>query len=400
LSPTLGAALLAAGIFSVYHYALYPALLLLLRRMGGSVHPAPEPGEGGPPRPTVSLVVAARNEEARIVPKLEDLAALDYPGLQVLVVSDASDDDTDRLVQTFCAARDGDEATPGQGAGVPSFQLVRSPTRKGKEHAQLLGILEATGSILVFTDVGTRIPPDGIRRIVSRFRDPEVGAVSSEDRFLSADGALVGEGLYVRYEMAIRRLESDLAGLVGLSGSYFAARREVCEDWDTEAPSDFVTALNCSRRGLRAVTAPDVHGFYQDLEDPKAEYRRKVRTVLRGMTALARHREALRPSRGLFAFQVWSHKVMRWTTPVFLLVLLGLSIVAAYRDPRGWMILLPQLAFYGGAAAAWLLPPARGLPPLRIAHYFCLANVAILHAMTLFLSGRRMTTWSPSKRAS
>ncbi len=116
------------------------------------------------------------------------------------------------------------------------------------------------------------------------FRDPKIGAVSSEDHFVSQDGAVVGEGAYVRYEMWLRRLESDCAGLVGLSGSFFAARASVCQQWDIYSPSDFNTALNCVKQDLIAVTAPDVQGHYKDIVEAKREYQRKVRTVLRGIT--------------------------------------------------------------------------------------------------------------------
>ena len=114
---------------------------------------------------------------------------------------------------------------------------MRADERRGKEYAQFCAIEKASGDILVFSDVATRFPQDAFRKLASRFRDRAVGAVSSEDRFISNDGRIVGEGMYVRYEMWLRKLESVHAGLVGLSGSFFAARREVCADWDIHSPS-------------------------------------------------------------------------------------------------------------------------------------------------------------------
>ena len=203
----------------------------------------------------------------------------------------------------------------------------------------------------------------------------------------------------MRYEMGLRRLESRLAGLIGLSGSFFAARCEVCANWDIHTPSDFNTALECARLGLRAVTAPDVLGYYRDLKDPGREYQRKLRTVLRGVTGLARHLDVLNPARfGLFAFQVWSHKVMRWLAPWFLLGLFAVTL--AIHDQHGFytLALWGQLLFYGTALAAHLQPRLRALAPARLIYFFVQANIAVAQATLYFLAGRRMTTWQPSAR--
>src|SRR5690606_4400742 len=120
--------------------------------------------------------------------------------------------------------------------------------------------------------------------------------------------------------------------------------------WDIHSPSDFNTALNTASLGLRAVTAPDVLGYYQDLKNPQKEYQRKIRTVIRGMTALARHKEVLNPQRfGLFAFQVFAHKLMRWLVPWFLIGLFIITALIAHESALYSLALLLQLAFYGAA---------------------------------------------------
>lgn len=373
-------------LLSVYSYFLYPLVLRGLLAWRGAETPVPEVGELPGELPAVSLIVTAYNEAARIRDKLDNTLEIDYPRerLEVIVASDCSSDETDAIV--------GEYADRG-------VRLVRAAERLGKEHAQLCAIREARGEILVFSDTATRIPPEAIRRLVAAFADPGVGAVSSEDRFITQDGGLVGEGAYVRYEMWLRRMESRLAGLVGLSGSFFAARRAVCEHWDIHSPSDFNTALNCARLGLKAVTAPEVLGYYRDLKDPAREYQRKLRTVLRGMTGLARHLEVLDPrSFGLFAVQVWSHKLMRWLVPWFLLGLLAVSLALAGRHWVYTLALLGQLAFYGLALAGQLSPALRRVGAVRIVYFFVQVNVAIAQATLLFLRGRRMTTWTPSSR--
>ena len=210
---------------------------------------------------------------------------------------------------------------------------------------------------------------------------------------------MAGEGAYVKYEMWLRRLESDRAGLVGLSGSFFAARREVCEDWDTLSPSDFNTALNCARMGLVAISSPAVVGIYSDVKDSSLEYARKVRTVVRGMTALARHPIALNPLRmQLFAFQVWSHKIMRWGVPWFMLTMLVVTLLLLDQGVVYHVALVLQVVFYLLALAGRLSVRLREIAVIRIIFFFVQTNIALGHAAVLFLAGTRMTTWNPSRR--
>ncbi|MGB5180129.1 MAG: glycosyltransferase, partial [Gammaproteobacteria bacterium] len=301
-----------------------------------------------------------------------------------IVASDLSMDATDRIVESYA------------GRGV---RLVRADQRKGKEYAQLCAIREASGEILVFSDVATTIPADAFRALVSAFVDKQVGALSSEDRFISNDGRVAGEGTYVKYEMWLRRLESEHAGLVGLSGSFFAARREVCVDWDIYSPSDFNTALNCAKQGLVAVTSPEVVGIYSDVKDSNLEFRRKVRTVIRGLTAIVRHPEVLNPFRmGWFAFQVWSHKLMRWAVPWFMLIFAILTVFLQEKGGIYQAALIAQLGFYAIALLGWLSVRARENSVVRIVFFFVQTNLALAQAVASFLIGKRMTVWTPSQR--
>ncbi len=370
--------LAATGL--VYSYFIYPIILKLLPA-ADSVR-----AQVTPQRPAVTLIIAAYNEQHRITAKLANTLAIDYPEelFEILVASDCSSDDTDEIVRSYAPGR---------------IRLVRADQRNGKEYAQLCAIREAKGDIFVFSDAATQIPPDAISKLTQYFGETDVGAVSSEDRFLSQDGKVAGEGAYVKYEMWLRRLESERAGVVGLSGSFFAARREICEQWDIHSPSDFNTALNCARAGLRAISAPDVLGFYEDLKDPRKEYQRKVRTVLRGITAVSRHPDVLDGRRfGQFAFQVWSHKIMRWLVPWLMLILVPLNLAIVSEHGFYVLCLLGQFAFYGAALAAHLKPAFRENTAVRIIYFFVQANLAIADAGCRFLRGKRMTTWQPSAR--
>jgi cellulose synthase/poly-beta-1,6-N-acetylglucosamine synthase-like glycosyltransferase len=336
--------------------------------------------------PTLTLIITAHNEAHRIREKIENSLPLkqNCPKLEIIIASDYSEDGTDDIINEYAE----------QG-----IILVRATERLGKEHAQLCAIKQASGDIIVFSDVATQIPEDALNNLTQYFLDPAIGSISSEDRFISQSGDIAGEGAYVRYEMWVRKQESQLGGLVGLSGSFFAARKEICEVWDIHSPSDFNTAINTATAGLKAVTAPDVLGYYQDLSDPTKEYARKTRTIIRGLTALSRHPEALNPfNNSLFAFQVISHKLMRWLEPWFLLALLITNCLIANHHGFYVLCLTAQLVFYGTALAAHYSEPIRNNPAVKIIYFFVQVNLAIFDASCQFLAGKRMSVWQPSAR--
>ncbi len=371
-----------SGFLCLYSYFIYP---LILRMTPARQAGRPLQGDGND-LPEVSLIVTVYNEMTRLADKLENSLQIDYPAslLEIIVASDCSTDDTDNIALSYADR------------GV---KLVRADARKGKEYAQYCAIQQAKGRIFVFSDVATQIPPDALTVLVQQFQDPQVGAVSSEDRFISQDGRVAGEGAYVKYEMWLRRLESERAGLVGLSGSFFAGRREVCEEWDIFSPSDFNTALNCAKKGLVAVSCKDVVGVYSDVKDPELEYQRKIRTVIRGVTAIVRHKEVLNPLRmGFFSFQVWSHKIMRWAVPWAMLVFF---ITTLALQGQGWIFSLAlalQLAFYALAILGWASKKARENTLVKIVFFFVQTNLALAQAVLSFMTGKRMTVWSPSRR--
>lgn len=367
-------------VAATYSYFWYPAVLLIL--------PPRKINRGVPLIPVrkIAVVIAARNEASKIEEKLANTLALERAELEhdFIVASDASDDATDSIVLRY--------ADKG-------IRLVRSPARRGKEHAQGLAVASVDADLIVFTDAGTILPADALVRVVEAFQDPTVGAVSSVDRFITSDGALQGEGAYVRYEMWLRDLETRFCSLVGLSGSFFAARRSVCHQWDERVQSDFGTALSCVRAGMRAISDRRVVGYYKNIIDTRREYRRKLRTVTRGMGSLLIRAEVLNIFRyGRFSLEVFSHKVMRWATPWFLLLALGTNVALAIQSPFYRVLLVLQLGLYLSPLAMWVAPGLRKIGVARIGVYFVEVNVAILHAALLTLSGRMILTWEPSKR--
>ncbi len=336
--------------------------------------------------PRLTIIITAHNEENRIREKILNTLKLDYPHelLEILVASDASTDATEDIVAEFFL----------QGVG-----LVRAEERKGKEYAQLQAIRVAKGEILVFSDVATGIDRGALKLIAHRFADEKIGAISSEDRFVTEDGSIAGEGAYVKYEMWLRKLESEVYSLVGLSGSFFAARSCICKEWEISVPSDFNTALNCARQGYIAVTDKDIVGYYKDIKNKKGEYARKLRTVIRGMSAVMSKPDVLNPFKyGFFAFEVWSHKIMRWMVPWFLLALFVASILLNSVHPVYAIILILQIMFYSLVFVGAIVPGLRQISIIKIPFYFIEVNIAIAHAMLAYILGKRITVWTPSKR--
>ncbi len=367
-----------------YSYFIYPALLLLLSKLQPKEETVAQTAHSG--KKQLSLIITVHNEKTRIREKLENTLELDFDRsrLEIIVASDCSSDGTDEIVNEY---------------NQHGIQLVRAGERLGKENAQLCGIKKAKGEIIVFSDVATKIPSDALKVLEHYFDDENIGAVSSEDRLISQDGNVAGEGAYVKYEMWLRNQESKLAGLIGLSGSFFACRKEVCEDWDIYSTSDFNTALNCARLGYKSVSAPDVLGYYLDLKDAKKEYARKVRTVIQGITAIARHPDVLSLRKfKLFSFQIWSHKVMRWLVPWFLLLLAPVSLVVAHNSIIYVLFLIGEIAFYSIAITATFSNEFRKRSIAKIIYFFVQANIAIFEAGCRFLSGQKMITWTPSER--
>jgi cellulose synthase/poly-beta-1,6-N-acetylglucosamine synthase-like glycosyltransferase len=363
-----------AGGWVAFAYVGYPLVLALLARV------SPRPVAAGDVAPSLSVVVAVHNGAHALKAKLERTLALEYPRpLEVIVASDGSTDGTDDVAREFAAR------------GV---RLVRNERREGKEAAQALGIQHASGDVLVFTDVTAELSPDALRQIVRPFADAAVGCVSSEDRVESGGG----EGTYVRYEMALRRLESRASTLVGLSGSFFAARRELCTPWRADLASDFRVALEAGRRGLRAVSEPSATASFHAISDPAAEWRRKVRTVRRGIAVLAAYRDLLHPRHGRVALSLWGHKLARFTAPFALLALLLASGFAAGSSALAAALFAGQLAAYALGALSLVLPGVARLAPARLFGFFMLVNASMLVAWGYHWSGRRAVTWDPTRR--
>jgi cellulose synthase/poly-beta-1,6-N-acetylglucosamine synthase-like glycosyltransferase len=368
---------LAAGVV-VYAYVGYPALIHLAARLW----PAP-PVREDESTPTVTVVIAAHNEEACLGEKLRSVLALDYPRdrLEILVGSDGSTDRTEAIAAGFAES------------GV---RLLAFPGPRGKAAVLNDVTAHARGDILVMTDARQTLAPDAVRRLVSCFADPMVGAVSGELHLLpSPDSPARGVGLYWRYEKAVRQAESRFDSTVGVTGALYALRRALFKPLDPRTILDDVAVpMEIVLAGYRVLFAPKASAFDHIESDSRREYRRKVRTLAGNYQLLALRPALLDPLRNRLLWQLISHKVSRLAVPWCLLLLLLASALLARAHWFYAMALVAQLAFYGLALAGWR--SARRQRPLRLTslpYTFALLNLAAASGLLGFLRGTTRATW-------
>lgn len=378
---------ICAGLF-LYAYVVYPGLLKLLTLSGDGFELADrDPGEW----PVLSVSLPAYNEGAVIGDTLENLLSLDYPQdrLQIVVVSDASTDRTDEIVRSYADR------------GV---ELVRQEERAGKTAAENAAVPHLRGDIVVNTDASTRILPGSLKPLVRAFQDPTVGVASGRDRSVGPEdgGPLLGESRYVGYEMTVRDLETRLGTIVGASGCFYASRRELHRELVPEELSrDFIAALNARQEGFRAVSVPDAVAQVPRAKSLSAEYRRKVRTMARGLDSLFYMRRMLDPFRfGRFAWMLASHKLARWLVPLTLPgALAGVALLALVGNgpALGALGAVGAVALLSLAAMAW--PEGRRVPrPVALAGYAGIGLAAGIVAWGKALTRERKPVWEPTRR--
>lgn len=365
-----------------YTYFGYPLILMLLGavlRRGADDAGADAAAVGGF---SITVLIPAHNEASVIGAKIENTLATRYPGpIQLVVVSDGSVDGTGDIVRQF--------------ETDPRLCFIDLPERKGKGNALNQGIAAATGDIVVFSDASIMLDDDALIEIVRPFADEQIGCVSGED--MIEGGA--GEGLYGRYELYLRNQESRVGSIVGASGSFYAQRRSIVPEFPEGIAPDLLSVLHTVTQGYRAISCPAARGYMTAVADSRDEFQRKVRTVIRGMTAIFKRKALLNPLRyPVFSLFLLSHKVMRWCVPFFLVGML-LASALLLPSPIYMVALVGQLIFYAVAFIAWQRE-GKVEPSMlsKVALFFTISNVAIFIAWVRYLRGVRQEIWTPSRR--
>ena len=366
--------LAAAAAWLAYIYAGYPLCLWILSRFR-PIRPAVDDSY----RPSVSVLIAARNEEKDIGWKVRQTLAWDYPEhlLEVIVASDASEDRTDQILREI---------------SDPRFRFLRIDDRGGKVRAlNAMGRL-ATGELLFFTDANSDIDPAALRRIVRHFADPRIGCVGGcYEPLQDVMGAC--EDTYWNYEAVLNALESRMGSLLVCFGAIHCIRRSLYVDCDPDLANDLEVPMRIGARGYWLVREPGAVCLEKATESPREEFRRRRRICGQGALAYAR---LFREVRGLRAWQVFSRKLLRWLAVCPLVLALVGSALLAIHNQLGQIVLGVQLACYFAAAIGWVSAGRgwRGMRMFAIPFSFVLVNLAAFLGVADAISGRRYATWN------
>ena len=288
---------------------------------------------------------------------------------------------------------------------MSGVELLRLPQRRGKTAAENAARLCLRGDIIVNTDASVRIDPAAVKHLVQAFADPSVGVASGRDVSVSNidERTNPGEHAYVGYDMWVRDLETSLSGIVGASGCLYAIRHALhMVPMPDGLSRDFGAALVAREAGYRAVSVPAALCYVPRSTSVRREYRRKVRTMARGLRTLWFKRALLNPlptGKRLFAWMLWSHKLCRWLAP-WALLLAAIALVAlAASHWWAWAALVVGGAAVLAAAIGWMWPDGRALPRLiALPTYAVSSNIAALQAWLRALSGDGTALWEPTRR--
>lgn len=364
-----------------YTYVGFPLLLLWRARM----RPRPTVSPTGE-MPSVSLLIAARNERSAIGEKLANSLRLDYPAdrLEIIVASDGSDDGTNEAVRAFADR------------GVTLLELGRV----GKAAALNAAADAARGDVLVFSDANSEYDPGAIRALVAPFADPTVGGVAGNQRYRrgpAGDPAAEGERQYWNFDRILKEAESRAGSTISATGAIYAIRRALFERVPEGVTDDFAVSTAVIERGYRLVFAPDAVAWESVSRSGGVEWGRKVRIITRGLRGVWLRRALLDPRRsGFYSVQLVTHKVLRRLMGVPLIVM---ALVAPTLWRAGWTYRLAALGHWSVAilGTAGLVLGRRGVRSriLSAPAFFLLANAAALTAAWNVIRGRRIDRWEP-----
>ncbi|HEY4109289.1 glycosyltransferase family 2 protein [Puia sp.] len=371
-----------------YNYAGYAVIVFLLNKITGNRQEAKDdPGF----RPSVAFIVAAYNEEDVIKQKIVNSLEQDYPRdkIEFIFITDGSSDNTPLLITQS-----------------PGIRLLHRPERSGKSAALNRAVAEATQDIIIASDANTLLNKDAVKNIVRHYRSAETGGVAGEKKVLSANTGAedvgAGEGLYWKYESALKKLDADFYSVVGAAGELFSLRRTLYEPLPHDVIlDDFVLSLRVAQKGYRIRYEPDAYAMELPSFSMKDEQKRKVRIAAGGFQAIG----MLTPLLAFWkyprlTFLYVSHRLLRWTLSPLCLILALLANAALLPAGTLYVVLFAaQAGFYGISLLARLFPTIRNRIKLaKLAYYFTFMNLSVILGFFRFLRGRQSATWEKAHR--
>ncbi len=342
--------------------------------------------------PSLTLIVAAYNEEQVIEEKIKNTLSLHYPEdkFRIIFITDGSTDKTASII-----------------ANYPQIQLLHQEGRSGKIAAVHRAMQHVQTEIVVFTDANTFLNKEALLRIAKYYVNPKVGAVSGEKRvhIEDASDATAGEGFYWKYESKLKKWDAELYSVVGAAGELFSVRTNLYEAVEPDTLlDDFMISMKIAMKGYKIAYDPDAYAVESSSENLKEELKRKVRIAAGGIQSTIRTSKLFNPFfRPLLGFQYISHRVLRWTITPFLMLLsllLNCIIVAQSASTIFVLSLIAQVGFYTSAVVGWLLESRQiRVKILFIPYYFCFMNYCMLAGMyRYFFTQKASVLWDKAKR--
>lgn len=377
---------------AAYTYVGYGILLFFLIKIKQRIRPAQNTFYSHEEFPDITLFIAAYNEEGFICKKIENSLGLDYPKekLHIVVVTDGSDDITPQLVEQY-----------------PEVSHYYQPERRGKTAAVNRVMPYIKSPIVVYTDANTLLNKEAIVEIAKHFKDPNVGAVAGEKRIHmnekdTASGA--GEGIYWKYESALKKWDSALYSVVGAAGELFAIRTILYEEVPHDTIiEDFYMTLTIAKQGYKVVYEPHAYAVEEPSASVKEELKRKVRIAAGGIQAIVRLRALLNIFRyGILTFQYVSHRVLRWTITPFAMfaILVSNLLLLQSGDLLYTVLFIGQVVFYLLAFIGYLLEDRRvRLKIFFVPYYFFIMHYAVFLGILRYIKGSQSIVWERAKRA-
>lgn len=342
--------------------------------------------------PTVSILIAAYNEEDIIIDKISNTLELNYPKdkIQVIFITDGSTDKTAEKISAF------DEVT-----------LLHEDVRGGKMAAIKRAIPFITGDITVFTDANTFLNADAILELVKHYQNPKVGCVAGEKRILveeSADASSAGEGFYWKYESKLKKWDYELYSGVGAAGELFSIRTSLYVPVESDTIiDDHMIAMRIAENGYVIAYEPNAYAMETASADVKEELKRKIRIAAGGIQSVLRLKKSANPfHHPLFTFQYISHRVLRWTITPFLLILVFFinALLALTTGSLFYQLLFGlQCIFYVLSITGFYFESRNiRVKALFIPYYFCVMNYAVLAGIVRYYKKNQSAAWEKSKR--
>lgn len=369
--------------FILYTYVGYPLVLHIVSRLS----PQPVRKNSNRPFPSVSIVIAAKNEEKQIEKRLNNLLTQEYPHekMEIIVVSDGSTDTTQTVVEQLVAAQRSGHAPISCYAYFPS---------QGKPTALNLGVEKAQGEIVIFADSRQQFERNTVHELVANFADPLIGGVSGELIFLEEGESRIKMqmGAYWKYEKMIRKLESKSGSVVGVTGAVCAIRKFLYQPLPAETIlDDVLTPLNIVSQGYRIIFDGQAVAYDFVSQDEQQEWQRKIRT-LSGNWQLLSLSPSLRNSlHRRFFWRLFSHKFARLFVPFFLMTLLVSSIINAGIFYK--LTAFGQITFYLTAVSFLFVMPLRRNKMAKLCYFFCVLNAAAFLSFFVWCTGRSGSYW-------